>query len=95
MELENKDISVFKVNRQCVKLYICPKDSLRSIGIVYLDEVWVIEITESCCNNKSGASERQPIVCCYKALVCVFWCLFFFVQAEVFVWVCRSDSAGK
>ena len=39
VELENEDGSVFKVNRQRIKLYIGPKYLIKSVDVFYLDEV--------------------------------------------------------
>jgi len=39
IEIENEDDSIFKINGKQVKLYFGPKDSIKSIATMYLDEV--------------------------------------------------------
>lgn len=56
VELENNASIVFKVNGQWVKQYIGPIDLVKYASTVYLDEVWVIEKTESCRDTKSGVA---------------------------------------
>lgn len=64
VEIENKDGKLFKVNGQRIKHYIGQQEEVKLVKLMYLDELTVIKIPESCRDVKSSASGRQSIICC-------------------------------